>query len=205
MIVALTGGIASGKTAVSDAFAARGVPVVDTDRLAREVVAPGSSALEEVFSAFGDAIRADDGGLDRAALRQRIFRDPEARGRLEAILHPRIVALAEQRLAQIDAPYAVLVVPLLVETGLFSDIDRVLVVDVPESLQIERLMHRDGTDRREAEAALAAQATRARRLAAADDVIDNRGDFEALHSRVAELDAKYRRRAAVQALDAGDD
>ena len=195
LIVVLTGGIASGKTAVSDAFAALGVPVVDTDLLAREVVAPGSPGLDEVFVVFGNDVRAADGSLDRSALRRRIFSDPAARRQLEAILHPRIAALAEQHLERIEEPYAILVVPLLVETGLIRHRDRVLVVDVPESTQIERLMRRDGGDRSAAEAALAAQASRQQRLAIADDVLDNTGSLEALRARVAEPDDDYRRRA----------
>jgi dephospho-CoA kinase len=187
----LTGGIASGKTAASDAFAARGVPVIDTDRIAREMVEPGSDGLAEVAAAFGDEILAD-GALDRAALRRKVFGDPDARRRLEAILHPRIAAEARRRLASVDAPYAVLVVPLLIESGLFTDADRVLVVDVPESLQIQRLIERDGVTRADAESALAAQSTRDQRLARADDVIVNTSNLEALDREIDRLDARYR-------------
>jgi len=192
MIVALTGGVASGKTAVSDRFAERGVPVVDTDVLAREVVAPGSPGLAEVEAAFGAEIIDADGALDRSALRQRIFDDPDARNRLERILHPRIAEEARRRLASEAAPYAILVVPLLVESGLFEDADRVLVVDVPEAVQIERLIARDGGTRDQAEAMLAAQASREQRLARADDVIENTGTLEDLRRRVDALDATYR-------------
>jgi len=192
MIVALTGGVASGKTAVSDRFAERGVPVVDTDVLAREVVAPGSPGLAEVEAAFGAEIIDADGALDRSALRQRIFDDPDARNRLERILHPRIAEEARRRLASEAAPYAILVVPLLVESGLFEDADRVLVVDVPEAVQIERLIARDGGTRDQAEAMLAAQASREQRLARADDVIENTGTLEDLRRRVHALDATYR-------------
>lgn len=190
LIVALTGGIASGKTAASDRFAERGAAVIDTDRIAREVVEPGSAGLAEVREAFGDAIVVD-GALDRAALRRRIFEDPDARHRLEAILHPRIAAEARRRIATLSAPYAVLVVPLLVESGLFSDADRVLVVDVPEAVQLERLMARDRMSRAQAESALAAQATREERLARADDVIVNTGSLADLHAEVDRLDARY--------------
>lgn len=192
MIVALTGGVASGKTAVSDRFADLGVPVVDTDLLAREAVAPGSPGLAEVAAAFGPEMIGPGGDLERAALRRRIFDDPAARDRLEDILHPRIADTARRQLAALDVRYAILVVPLLVESGLFEDADRVLVVDVPEEVQIERLMKRDGSTREQAEAMLAAQASRERRLAQADDVIENTGTLESLYSAVRALDEKYR-------------
>ena len=192
MIVALTGGVASGKTAVSERFAALGVPVVDTDVLAREVVAPGAPGLAEIEAAFGPEIVAPEGGLDRAALRQRIFDDPAARRRLQAILHPRIADEAHRQLAALDAPYAILVVPLLIESGLFADADRVLVVDVPEQVQVDRLVKRDGSTRDQARAMLAAQATREQRLARADDVIDNTGTRAELMQRIDELDLEYR-------------
>lgn len=192
MVVALTGGVASGKSAVSDRFAELGVPVVDTDVLAREAVAPGSAGLAEVGTVFGPGVIGADGGLDRAALRRKIFDDPDARSELERILHPRIADAARRHLETLEAPYAVLVVPLLVESGLFADADRVLVVDVPEEIQVERLIKRDGTSRDQAQAMLAAQASREQRLASADDVIDNTGTLEELHRRVDELDEKYR-------------
>ena len=195
LVVALTGGIASGKTAASDAFAACGVPVIDTDLIAREVVQPGSEGLAAVVRAFGDDIIVD-GALNRAALRRTIFEDSDARIRLEAILHPRIADEAERRLARIDSPYAILVVPLLIESGLFDNADRVLVVDVPETVQIERLITRDGMTREAAEQALAAQATRRQRLTRADDVIVNTGTLEALHQEVERLDAHYRELAS---------
>lgn len=190
MVVALTGGIASGKSAVSQRFAELGAPVVDTDVIAREVVEPGSSGLAEIEREFGRDVMDGD-ALDRAALRRRIFEDPTARARLERILHPRIAAEAERRIAALDAPYAVLVVPLLVETGRFGDADRVLVVDVPESVQMQRLMDRDGVDRDDAEAALRAQADRRHRLARADDVIVNTGSPDELRGEVDRLDRTY--------------
>lgn len=196
MVVALTGGVASGKTAVSDHFAELGVPVVDTDVLAREVVAPGSPGLDEVGAAFGPEMITAAGQLDRAALRKRIFDEPGARIRLERLLHPRIAGAARRRIERLDTAYAILVVPLLVESGLFEDADRVLVVDVPEDVQVRRLMRRDGTSRQEAEAMLEAQATRDQRLARADDVIENTGTRDELRRRVAELDRKYREIAA---------
>lgn len=191
-VIALTGGIASGKTAVSDRFAERGATVVDTDRIARAVVEPGSEGLRAVVDAFGPEVLADDGQLDRRVLRNRIFSDSAARARLDAILHPRIARAARAAIAEADGPYVVLVVPLLVETGLFEDADRVLVVDVPESLQLQRLTARDGVGPEQARAALAAQASRAERLAVADDVIENSGTLEALDVSVEALDRRYR-------------
>lgn len=192
MVVALTGGVASGKTAVSEHFAKLGVPVVDTDVIAREVVVPGSGALGAIKATFGAEMITADGSLNRAALRRKIFDEPGARTRLEDILHPRIAEEARRQLAALDAPYAVLVVPLLVESGLFSDAKRVLVVDVPKAVQTERLMARDGNSRAQAEAMLAAQASRTQRLARADDVIDNTGTLADLHAHVEALDQKYR-------------
>jgi len=198
LLVVLTGGIASGKSTAADEFARLGVPVIDTDLLAREVVEPGQPALQAIRAEFGDAVMRADGALDRRALRRIIFADAARRERLEAIVHPRIVEQVRQRLAGLDAGYAVLVVPLLVETGLFADADRVLVVDVPEELQLQRLLARDQVDRDQAHAALAAQATRDQRLARADDVIDNTGTLADLHARVTELDRHYRRLASNQ-------
>ena len=191
-IVALTGGIASGKTAVSDAFVALGVPVVDTDVIARRVVAPGSEGLQALVAEFGEEFLTEDGALDRNKLREIIFMESESRERLEAILHPRIAAEARRQIESLETPYAILVAPLLVETGVFEDADRVLVVDVPESVQIERLSYRDGASEEQARAALAAQASRQERLARADDVIENTGSLAGLQGKVRALDRKYR-------------
>jgi len=196
MVIALTGGVASGKTAVSDRFTELGAPVVDTDVIAREVVAPGSGGLAAIEAAFGAEMITAEGALDRAALRRKIFEEPGARTRLEDILHPRIAEEARRQLAGLEAPYAILVVPLLVESGLFSDVDRVLVVDVPEAVQIERLMQRDESTLEQAEAMLAAQATREQRLAKADDVVENTGTLAELNARIEALDRKYREIAA---------
>ena len=193
--VALTGGIASGKTTVANMFAAHGVPVIDTDVIAREVVEPGQPALAAVVDAFGTGVLAADGRLDRPRLRERIFGDAEARRRLEAILHPAIRDEMERQSRAAGGPYQVLVIPLLVEGGRRDHIDRVLVVDVPEATQIERLVRRDGVSRDQAEAALRAQASRDARLAFADDVIENTGDVAALETRVAKLHGDYLRRA----------
>ena len=189
--VALTGGIASGKTAVANLFAAHRVPVIDTDVIAREVVEPGQPALAAVVDAFGAQVLAEDGRLDRPRLREQIFGDADARRRLEAILHPAIRAEMERQSHAAGGPYQVLVIPLLVEGGRRDHVDRVLVVDVPEATQIERLVRRDGVTRGQAEAALRAQASREARLAFADDVIENTGDLAALGGRVALLHEKY--------------
>src|SRR6056297_577924 len=192
MVIALTGGVASGKTAVSDRFAELGVPVIDTDVIAREVVASGSGGLAAIEAAFGSDMITAEGTLDRPALRRKIFDEPGARTRLEDILHPRIAEQARRQLSTLQAPYAILVVPLLIESGMFSNADRVLVVDVPEDVQIERLMARDSASREQAEAMLAAQASRDQRLARADDIIENTGTLAELNARVDELDRKYR-------------
>jgi dephospho-CoA kinase len=191
LVVGLTGGIGSGKTAVSDRFAALGVPVIDTDVIAREVVAPGQPALEEIATAFGPACVGPDGNLDRAELRRQVFADDERRRRLEAILHPRIRAVALERVAGCRAPYLILVIPLLVESGMGDLVDRVLVVDVPESVQIRRVMQRDQVDEAHARAILTAQAGRERRLASADEVITNDGDLDALSMAVEKLHKRF--------------
>lgn len=191
-VVGLTGGIGSGKSTVAKLFAAHGVPVVDTDAIARRLTERGGEALDELRDAFGDAVFLPDGELDRAALRRRVFADASARKRLEAILHPRIREAVVRALDGLVAPYAVVVIPLLVETGHYQDLlDRVLVVDCPETLQIERVMARNGLSREEVESMLAAQATRAERLAVADDVITNTVGEESLTAAVEALHARY--------------
>jgi dephospho-CoA kinase len=189
--IGLTGGIASGKSAVSDLFAALGVPVLDADLIAREVVAPGSALLAQLFERFGPGIRRPDGDLDRSALRRRVFADAGQRRELEALLHPAIAARTQLLASQANGPYQLHVVPLLVETHAASGYDRVLVVDCPESLQWARLRARDGLSEPEARAMLAAQASRAERLVAADDVIVNDGDPASLPPQVAALHAQY--------------
>jgi dephospho-CoA kinase len=191
-VVGLTGGIGSGKSTVADNFAAQGVPVIDTDVIARDLTAPGGAALDAVRAAFGEAVMQADGTLDRAALRRRVFSDSASRHHLEAILHPLIRQRVEQALGTLTAPYALVVVPLLVETGGYRDVlDRVLVVDCPEDMQIERVIARSGLTRDEVTAILAAQASRAERLAAADDVIVNSASPEALRTQVAALHRRY--------------
>ena len=190
--IALTGGIASGKSAVAAEFARAGVPVIDTDALAREVVAPGQPALAAVIAEFGPGILDGTGHLDRRQLRSIVFADPARRRALEAILHPAIRALQQARVAQVSGPYVVVAIPLLVEGGVpRADIDRVLVVDCPRELQCSRLLARDGETPAGAEAILAAQASREARLAVADDVLDNAGPLAALAPAVAALHARY--------------
>ncbi|MEE4639311.1 MAG: dephospho-CoA kinase [Wenzhouxiangella sp.] len=192
-VVVLTGGIASGKTAVSDLLAARGIPVVDTDLIAREVVAPGTPGLAAVENAFGSTILTPDGALDRKALGAKVFKDRAARKQLENILHPLIEETARERIAELPAaPYCVLVVPLLVESGLFKDADQVVVVDVPENLQRQRLQAREGLDPSSVGRMLAAQAGRKERLAVADRVIDNTGSLADLSRQVDHLHRELR-------------
>ena len=194
--VALTGGIASGKSTVADLFAARGVPVIDTDVIAREVVEPGQPALAQVVETFGPEVLGSDGRLDRRRLRERIFADSEAKRRLEAILHPAIRAEMERQSRAADGPYQVLVIPLLTEGKRRDHVDRVLLVDVPEELQVQRLMGRDGVSREQAQASLNAQATRAERLAMADDILHNTRRPDDLREKVVELHEQYLQLAA---------
>ncbi len=196
LTIGLTGGIGSGKTAVSDRFAGYGVPVIDTDVIARELVEPGQPALAEIVAAFGSECLDAVGRLNRAVLRERVFVDDAGRRRLEAILHPRIRALARARVAALNAPYCLLVIPLLAETGMTDLVDRVLVVDVSEAEQIRRVMARDRLDETQARRILAAQASRSQRLALADEVLENSGDFADLAQRVADLHQHYLRTAA---------
>jgi dephospho-CoA kinase len=193
-VVGLTGGIGSGKSAVADLFAARGVPVIDTDAIAHELTAPGGAAMPAIRAEFGDGAAGTDGALDRAAMRAIVFADPSARKRLEAILHPLIRSESERRLLANPAgpPYAILMVPLLVEAGDYRKrVNRIAVVDCAEATQIARVMRRNGLARSEIERILAAQATRAERLAAADDVIDNDGDLAALLPQIERLHVNY--------------
>lgn len=195
LVIGLTGGIGSGKTAASDRFAELGAPVIDTDQLARELVAPGQPALADIVAAFGAECIDEHGQLHRARLRQRVFADTAARQRLEYILHPRIRAQVRERLATLDAPYCLVVIPLLVETGMRDLVNRVLVVDVPEAVQIHRVMARDRVDAAQAQRILAAQASRAQRLALADDVLENSGALDTLRHQVTALHQQYLRLA----------
>ena len=199
LTIGVTGGIASGKSAVARAFAALGIPWVDADDVAREIVEPGEPALVEIASHFGVDLLDTDGRLDRRALRAIVFADENERRWLESVTHPRIRQRLLDRLEQMRAsaaPYHLLVSPLLFESNQYKLADRCLVVDVPESLQIARIVTRDGSDERRARAIIASQLPRHERLALADDVIDNQGSREALNARIDELDAYYRKLAA---------
>ncbi|MBT9432385.1 dephospho-CoA kinase [Candidatus Sodalis endolongispinus] len=190
-IVALTGGIGSGKSTVANAFAALGVPLVDADVIAREVVQPESPALDAIVQRFGPAMLSADGSLDRAALRARIFSDPAEKAWLNGLLHPLIQRQTEQRLRSARTPYVLWVVPLLIENNLQQSADRVLVVDVDRARQIARTLSRDGVSRAQVENILAAQVSRQQLLACADDIIDNSGRPEEITDRVATLHQRY--------------
>ena len=195
-VVGLTGGIGSGKSAVADLFAERGIAVIDTDAIAHALTVPGGAAMAAIRAEFGDGVANADGALDRAAMRAMVFADPSARRRLEAILHPMIRSESERQLlasaTHADSPYAILMVPLLIESGDYRKrVNRVAVVDCAESTQIARVMSRNGIARNEIERILAAQATRAERLAAADDVIDNDGNLAALPPQIERLHRQY--------------
>lgn len=190
--IGLTGGIASGKTTVANLFAELGATVIDTDIIAREIVAPGQPALNDIAAAFGAEVLQPDGSLDRAALRTRVFASAEDRKRLEAITHPRIRAEALRQAELAGGPYQLIVVPLLVESPLREFVDRILVVDCPEETQIQRLMARDADSEAQARRILAAQSSREERLAIADDVITNDGSLEKTRQQVAALHEIYR-------------
>jgi len=192
LTVVVTGGIAAGKTTVTNAFAALGTPIFDADAVSRELVATGQPALAEIAATFGSNVLAPNGELDRRRLRERIFADEAARRRLEAILHPRVRSELRARASACSAPYCLLAIPLYAESAQAYDwVDRVLVVDVPRAVQLARLMQRDGMTAEFAQRALAAQATRAQRLALADDVIDNSGNLNGLPQIVARLHRLY--------------
>lgn len=199
-VVAITGGIGSGKTTVANQFAALGIEVVDADLIAREVVEPGTPALTAIASHFGPGILDEQGRLDRRALRERIFSDPAAKSWLNALLHPIIRSEMLRQCAAANSPYCLLVVPLLVENRLTELADRVLVIDVDEATQIERTCRRDGVSLEQAQAILASQASRSERLAMADDVLDNQsGTTETIRERILALHETYLAFASQQA------
>ena len=200
-IIGLTGGIASGKSALEREFIARGIFVADADRIAREVVEPGQPALMAVVAHFGNDILTADGRLDRAGLRARIFQDESARNALEAILHPLIRTRLQAQCRAATTPYAVAMIPLLTEGGgrtTYPWLDRILVVDAPPALQKSRLMQRDDIDEALAERMVTAQATRKQRIALADDIVVNDGDLAHLQAAIEELDGRYRALATAQ-------
>ena len=189
--IGLTGGIASGKSTVADLFAEHGVPIIDTDVIARQLVQPGMPALDEIREAFGDGVFDSQGQLDRACMREVVFSDVSRREQLESILHPRIRDEAIAQSGATDGPYQIIVVPLFVESPMRQFMDRVLVVDCDEETQISRLLSRDTENEDQARHILAAQASRADRLSIADDVISNDGDLETTRQQVDALHEKY--------------
>jgi len=191
-VVGLTGGIGSGKSTVADLFVEQGAGLVDTDAIARELTMADGVAMPMLTAEFGRKILAADGALDRAAMRQLAFADPSARSRLESILHPLIRQISTKRCQAATEAYVILAVPLLVESGAYPDrCDRIVVVDCPESLQIARVMARNGLSLEEVKAIMAAQATRQQRLLVADDVVVNDADKTKIHDQVKMLHSNY--------------
>jgi len=197
-VVGITGGIGSGKSAVSDRFKRYGIKIVDADIASREVVKPGQPALAEISRHFGSDILQADGTLDRAKLRARVFADPDERKWLERLLHPQINAYLQRELQNAESPYAILVSPLMKETGQARYANRILVIDVPEQVQLQRTMKRDANDENQVRAIMAAQISRAERLAMAHDVIVNDAGLDALDAAVARLHEQYLELAAQQ-------
>jgi dephospho-CoA kinase len=191
-LIGLTGGIGSGKSLVADLFSAFGVSIVDTDRIAHEFTQAGGAAIPAIRDEFGERVIEGDGRLNRQEMRRIVFADASAKSRLEAILHPLILAESEKRYRAVESPYALLVVPLLVETGFFREkIARILLVDCDEAIQEKRVMSRSGLALHQIRAIMATQASRQERAVAADDVILNNGGIETLNRQVAELHRKY--------------
>ena len=189
--IALTGGIGSGKSAVTDHLRALGATVLDADEFSHQVTAKGGEVLERIGEAFGPGVLTPDGSLDRAALRQLVFDDATARAQLETILHPDIRRRMREAAAQTDAPYCVFSIPLLIETGRTKEFDRVLVVEAPASLRRERTAHRSNLDRKQIDAIIAVQASDEERRQAANDLIVNDGSLDALGAKVKELHQQY--------------
>ena len=190
--IGLTGGIGCGKSTVADLFAARGASVIDTDLIAHELTAPHGAAMPALLAEFGEDFATPDGALDRTRMRNLVFSDPTARGRLEAILHPKIRDATAAAAAIASGPYVMFVVPLLIESGSWSErVSRVLVIDCPEELQVQRVMARSNLPEAQVKAIMAAQATREQRLAAADDVVLNDDGLDLLAPQVERLHAFY--------------
>ena len=193
-VVGLTGGIGSGKSTVAELFVGAGAALVDTDAIAHELTAPAGAAMPMLLAAFGPQIADERGALDRAAMRRAVFADPASRKKLENILHPLIRQISSERCRNATAPYVILAVPLLVESGGYRErCQRIVTVDCPESLQIERVVARNGMTADEVKAIMAAQASRSERLAIADDVVHNDAGLPHLHEQVAKLHSRYLR------------
>lgn len=191
-VVGLTGGIGSGKSTVADLFVEQGAALVDTDAIAHELTGPAGAAMPQLVAAFGPQVARPDGAMDRAAMRRLVFADPSAKVRLESILHPLIRQLSAERCRAAAAPYVILAVPLLVESGSYRErCDRIVVVDCPESLQIERVMARNGMSPDEVTAIMATQASRQQRQSVADDIVLNDADLTKIYPQVAALHLKY--------------
>jgi len=189
--IGLTGGIGSGKSAAALLFSARGAPIIDTDEIARALVEPGQPAYDEIIKRFGETILDGNRRIDRDKLRERVFDNATERQRLEAILHPRIREVVRAKIADLDGPYCIVVVPLLIESGFDDLVDRILVVDTNENLQIQRTVTRSGLSEPEIRKIMSAQATRAQRLQRADDVIENNADRKQLEKEVERLHHWY--------------
>ncbi|OGI49908.1 MAG: dephospho-CoA kinase [Candidatus Muproteobacteria bacterium RIFCSPHIGHO2_12_FULL_60_33] len=189
--VGLTGGIGSGKSTIAALFVMRGVPVIDTDEIARGLTEPGQETFDEIVRAFGDTILDENRRIDRHRLRERVFDNTDERRRLETILHPRIRAIVREKLAALETPYGIVVVPLLIESGFSDLVDRVLVVDAMENVQIQRTASRSGLSEPEIRKIMSAQISRAQRLQQANDVIENNGDRKQLEAEVERMHQWY--------------
>ena len=189
--IGVTGGIGCGKSAVTDYLSGKGIVIADADQAAKVIVEPGQPALKTIVNRFGSQILLDDGTLNRRALRDIIFNDPEQRRWLEQLTHPLVIEKLRQELATAQSPYVILVAPLLLEANLKGIVDRVLVIDTDPEQQIARTMARDGVSRTQVESILQAQASRAQRLSMADDIIDNSGSLDALHQQLDALHQRY--------------
>jgi dephospho-CoA kinase len=199
LVIGLTGGIGCGKSAVADLFAEQGISIIDTDQIARQFTTVGEPALAAITNEFGMDFLLPDGELDRSRLRHLIFSAPEAKKKLEAILHPMIRDEVRRRLALAQSPYAIVAIPLLLETGAYREmVQRVLVVDCSEAQQVERVIARNGLDEAEVRAIMAHQLALQERLRQADDIVDNHGSRSALRSQVEHLHQRYIKLAAAQ-------
>ena len=191
LAVGITGGIGSGKSAAADRFSELGVPIIDADVIARQIVEPGRPACRKVIDAFGDEVASDDGGLNRAKLRKIIFSEPEKKTLLENILHPEIHAEILRQIAELSTPYTIVVIPLLAESKRQYPLDRILVIDAPAELQVSRVCARDDQSESEVKRVIQLQSSRPDRLAIADDVIENTGSLQSVRNSVDALHGKY--------------